>query len=194
MADFSRRMFLVGGGAFVALAAAPLVLSQEPPLLSTLTLSKQFPYRAVHEITFCFLPTPEEVARNALGVIDMRTAADAEVSIFRQPMGLQSFIRWVAMPGNEIEITEERGLVMTAQPSIVKAAMTMTYNVVPPDITDPFKRKRFFIEEVSFNGASNALGATPLPLDPRDTDYVPGKRGWLSRLHRGLTHGDWDNG
>ena len=182
--ELSRRSFLIGSAAFVAIAGAGASVLPRPPVISSATLNPVFPWRSINDIMFGFVEQPEAVVGDddeiAMATGDVLAAHDRAAericvvsvrrtlegpALLQRGLSTRGTWRWVAVDAlDSFIVTEGAGIILDVDPGLPGAFAQILYNVE----RDPNKRRRSYVENFTWNGPGNVVGSTPMALDPRD--------------------------
>ena len=168
--NLSRRWFLIGGSSFVAAAALPAFMPaalMPRPIVSAAAFGGRFPYRSIFDLTICFLDEGPNLRHDAFSIIDL-VRPDGQIA-HHFSMHRRSMFRWVAIPGHDINVTEDTGIKLDIQPSPAGAQIYTCSNVQP----DRKKMQRLFAESFCWDKNGILCASSPLPLDVRDMDLTP---------------------
>lgn len=165
MTVVARRTFIIG---LASVITAPLIATPSKFLgeIATGTLRSALKWRRLCDFTMSSMPTGQEI--RALDFVEdpvRWTLLRDDDPFYVVTMNPRATIRWVAVPGSEIEISERSVLRVVVEP-----CHTFTTINICSDIEkdrDPAVRRRMFAETFRWRDGKPELDSIAA-LDPRD--------------------------
>ena len=156
MATIERRTFLIGSASMLASPAIALMERFTGPI-STGILNPALKYRKVADLIYATMPTGKEIRSPDFLEDPVRFTFyrddEAVLAIMTNP---RATTRWVALPGEEIEIQENQTFRMVIEPCHTHVSLTCVSNIE----RDWMKRPQMFPQVFRWEDGKPVLDST----------------------------------
>jgi hypothetical protein len=161
MIETTRRFFLFGSAAALAVASLPKAIETIAPVGKT-SYDRKFAYRSIHDI-WLGLNSPAADGSKSMGFDIGYNEFDNQ--IFQWRINQLGSYRWVAMPGNELILDPNRTLRLGSDAPVDGLHVDFVYDA-------GFDEPHHFLESFEIKDGIFLPTHPPMPLDPRDENYV----------------------